>query len=246
MIKTDYSKILVLLKEMRLPVMAEQLGMIIESNEIATITNYDLLDRLVSEESISRANNTIARNKKKAKLSQPSARLSEIDYSPERRINEAVIRQLSTNDFIEKARNVIILGACGTGKSYLSNALAVNACEARYTAYYCRTFELLSDIRQHEMLGDDMNRYLKKYIKPDLLILDDFLISSITEKDAINLYKIQELRYGHKSTIIASQLEPKEWHKRLGGTIMADSILDRILPNSYKIILSGDSLRNKK
>lgn len=170
-----------------------------------------------TEEHTSRTNNTIARNKKKAHLSQPDACLSDIDYSPERRLNESVISQLATNDYIRKARNVVILGACGTGKSYLSNALAVNAYNGRHTAYYCRMFELLNDITSQELLGADMNRSLRKYLKPDVLVIDDFLINCITEKESTNLYKILEYRYGTRSTIIGSQLEPKEWHKRLGA-----------------------------
>ena len=68
----------------------------------------------------------------------------------------------------------------------------------------------------------------------------------MSEEDALQIFKVMEYRYGNKSTIIASQLEPKEWHRNLGASLLADSILDRIVSNSYKIILSGDSLRPKE
>ena len=79
-----------------------------------------------------------------------------------------------------------------------------------------------------------------------LIIIDDFLISPILPNDVMELFKIMEFRYNKKSTIIVSQLEPKEWHKSLGANTIADSILDRITPNAYTLILSGKSLREKK
>ena len=76
---------------------------------------------------------------------------AEIDYSPERKINGRVIEQLSTGAYIDKARNVVIVGACGTGKSYIANALASDACRKLHRTMYCRMFELISDIKHMEM-----------------------------------------------------------------------------------------------
>lgn len=100
---------------------------------------------------MSRKNNTAERYRKSARLSQSYAELSEIDYSPERKINGRVIEQLSTGAYIDKARNVVIIGACGTGKSYIANALASDACRKLHRTMYCRMFELISDIKHMEM-----------------------------------------------------------------------------------------------
>lgn len=86
---------------------------------------------------MSRKNNTAERYRKSARLSQSYAELSEIDYSPERKINGRVIEQLSTGAYIDKARNVVIVGACGTGKSYIANALASDACRKLHRTMYC-------------------------------------------------------------------------------------------------------------
>ena len=83
-------------------------------------------------------------------------------------------------------------------------------------------------------------------ISPDVLVIDDFANTRMSEDDALQIIKIMEYRYGFKTTIIASQLESEEWHKNLGAGQLADSILDRIVSNAYKVILSGDSLRSKK
>ena len=103
-----------------------------------------------------KANTTFPTSNKSAHLSKSYAELSGIDYSPERKINERVIEQLATGGYIDKARNVVIVGACGTGKSYIANALASDACRKLHKTLYCRMFELISDIKskpEFEELG---------------------------------------------------------------------------------------------
>lgn len=234
------------MREMRLPAMAEQMILLMESNELSTITSIELIDRLTESELISRKNNTIQKLKKKAKLSQPGANIREIDYSSERKLNKKVLEQLSTNDYIKKHRNVVLLGACGTGKSYICNALGNHACDECFSVLYCRLFEFLSEANTEKIMNGEATRTISRYAKPDVLIIDDFLIHEITESETAQLFKVLEYRYGQKSTIISSQVEPKEWHKNLGGYVLADSILDRILPNSYKLIMSGASLREQE
>lgn len=234
------------LQQMRLPIMANELLMMIESEEYQTILFLEGLDRISSNEQMSRKNNTIQRLKKQSGLSQVQARLENLEYRPERKINKNIIEQLSTNDYIGNHRNVIILGACGTGKSFLCNALGMNALEELYTVKYVRMFELLAQTNIYESLSDTGLKQLEKYVKPNLLIIDDFLIHPVTIKETETLFRLFEYRYHQKSTIVCSQLEPEEWHRHLGSGILADSILDRILPNAYTLILSGDSLRTEK
>ena len=104
-----------------------------------------------------------------------------------------------------------------------------------------RMFELISDIKHMET-----QRLKRRYLKPDVLVIDDFANTKMSEEDALQIFKVMDYRYDNKSTIIASQLEPAECHKNFGSSQLADSILDRIYSNAYKIILSGDSLRPKK
>lgn len=132
---------------------------------------------------------------------------------------------------------------CRTGKSYICNVLGNHACDELKSVLYCRSFELIDEFNYNM---DNMDRVLKKYIKPDFLVLDDFLISEVNKKVAANLFKV--LKYGNnmRTTIICSQLDPKEWHKNLGGNILENSIVDRILPKSQPLILSGDSIRKAR
>lgn len=92
-------------------------------------------------------------------------------------------------------------------------------------------------------MTESIKKTINKYAKFDVLIIDDFLISSVQETEAQRIFQLLEYRYGKKSTIVCSQLEPSEWHINLGGSILADSILDRIIPSAYELILFGESNR---
>ena len=127
--KINVEDIIKKFRDMRLPVMADGLVSLIETGQLATLDTLEILEQLTSEEYTSRKNNTINRLKKRAKLSQKNAQLEEIEYRPERQINRSVIEQLRTLDYIINHRNVILLGACGTGKSFIANALGNLACE---------------------------------------------------------------------------------------------------------------------
>lgn len=239
----EVQEIIKLMREMRLPMMAEQMQVLIENNELATLSAIDLLKQLIEVEYHSRKTNTINRLKKNAKLSQRTASIIDIEYHPERNINKSVIEQLMTNQYILKHRNIIILGACGTGKSFVANALGNHACESFYTTFYCRIFEFIDECNQERIGTGSINKTIRRYAKYDVLIIDDFLIHELHDKEVNHLFQLIEYRHGIKSTIVCSQLEPKEWHAQLGGNILADSILDRIIPNAYEIVIDGKSMR---
>lgn len=131
----------------------------------------------------------------------------------------------------------------GTGKSFIANAVGNHACESSYTTYYSRLFEFLDDCHQEYLMTESIKKTINKYAKFDVLIIDDFLISSVQETEAQRIFQLLEYRYGKKSTIVCSQLKPSEWHINLGGSILADSILDRIIPSAYELILFGESNR---
>ena len=149
-----------------------------------------------------------------------------------------------TCQFIMNHRNVIIQGATGTGKPYLTNALCRYVIEEGYTARYMRMYDLLTEMVQAD-LEDKLTNYLKKIAKLDVLVIDDFLLTPTTQDEQKYLMEIFELRSRDRSLIISSQMETGEWHKKLGGGAIADAILDRAISNSYLLYISGDSLRMK-
>lgn len=230
------------LREMRLPVMADQLRMIYLDEEAAQLQTLDLLEMIVTEEFQNRKQNTIRRHLKQARLSDPTAHLNELDYAPDRQLNAQVIEQLATNQYIHSFRNVIIQGATGTGKSFVANALANHAISSGYTALYQRMTELLASLQLAE-IENNMMKVLKKFIKVDVLIIDDFLLTSTSELEQKHLLELFELRNRSKPLILCSQMNTAEWHKKLGGGAVADAILDRAISKSYHVFISGESKR---
>lgn len=241
--KDNLSRIIRLLREMKLPVMSEQLIIIMESDQRLSLSTDEILERIITEEYYSRKNNKIKRLKKVASFSQPTALLNDLDYNPQRKLNSTVISQLQTNEYIQSHRNVMILGACGTGKSYIANALGIHACEAQHSVMYTRTYEMLDEMIIARRTNGDPTGGSERYTKCDVLILDDFLLNDLNTSEVSDIFRVLEERHGRKSTIICSQFEPTEWHRKLGGSVMADSILDRLTARSYMLVLEGESLR---
>lgn len=232
------------LKALKLPAMAEELSVLADDKEFIHMNFLDIMDQIADAEMYARKNHAFTKRIKQARLSDSQARLENIDYKPERKINRAVMDQLSDSGYISKGRNILILGATGTGKSYISNALAVKACE-NYKVKYVRMTELFIDL-QHARIEGDIRKTLRSYEKIDLLIIDDFLLTDTTEKEQKDLMEIFEYRGRGKSTILCSQLSPNEWHRKLGAGHVADAILDRVTNNSYTIELHGESMRKRQ
>lgn len=230
--------------KMRLPVMADHLVELYDTPSSDNRTTLDIIEEIVLEEYQSRRHNTIQRNLKLAKLSQPNAHLLEIDHSPTRRLNKHLIEQLMTCQFIANHRNVMIQGSTGTGKSYLTNDLCRHVIEEGHTTRYVRMFDLLAELAEADM-DDKLTPYLKKLAKLDVLVIDDLLLTPTTEFEQKYLMEVFELRSRHGSLILSSQMETGEWHKKLGGGAIAEAILDRSISNAYQLYIYGDSLRMK-
>jgi DNA replication protein DnaC len=187
-------------------------------------------------------NKRITMNLRLSKIKDKQAAIENLDYSPKRKINRALIRSLITMDFIKNHQNIIVTGKTGTGKSYLAQALANRSILDGYKAYYVRIPTLLEEIKLSRATGTYTN-LLKKYSRFKLLVLDDFGISPLTTDDATNLFEIIEDRTQINSTIITSQLPVSDWYNYLNNDTIADAILDRIVHSSHRVELEGPSMR---
>ena len=153
-----------------------------------------------------------------------------------------MIEELSTNEYIQQKLNIILIGASGSGKTWISNAFGVNACMERYKVQYIRLPDLFQEIEEAKIQGH-YKKYMKKLSKVDFLILDEFLLTPISECERNDLLEVIQSRTDKKSTIYCSQWAPEGWLGKLGDGPLADAILDRIRNSSYTILLKGRSLR---
>lgn len=196
---------------------------------------------LVDRETTYRHNNKISRLLKAAKL-KLQAYPEDIDYRHPRGLIKNQFADLLGSQWIHQHHNVLITGPTGCGKTYLGCVLATQACRQGLSVRYFRTSRLL------EMLsiahGDGrFPKIIQQLAKTDLLVLDDWGLEQMTLSQRNDLLEIMEDRHGLKSTLITSQLPITQWHKAIGDATLADAILDRLLHNSHKLKLKGESMR---
>jgi DNA replication protein DnaC len=230
------------LNELRLTGMAEQLGYQFEQpnayEELGFIERFGLL---VSHEATCRDNRKIARLLKQAKL-RLSAHPQDIDYRTQRGLHKDTLAQLLSLDWIHKARNVLIEGPTGTGKTFFACVLGQAACEHGLSTRYFRASRLFEALTLSHGDGS-FGKLLAQLAKAQLLIIDDWGLDTLTQQQRNDLLEVIEDRNGSGATLITSQLSVKHWHDAVGEPTLADAILDRLLHNAHRIKLEGPSMR---
>jgi DNA replication protein DnaC len=168
--------------------------------------------------------------------------MEEIKCDASRGLDKGLIGTLSTGDYLSKGESILITGASGCGKSFLSSALGHLACAQGYKVAYYNLQKLLLKTKMARVEGT-ITKFFESLSKTGLLILDDFGLFHLDKQQQLDLMEIIEDRHGRSSTIIASQLPVANWYDIIGEETIADAILDRIVHTSYRIELKGESLR---
>lgn len=234
------------LREMKLSVMAASFQKQLSSNAAAELSFEDRFGMLVDEEWAARQNKRLKRMIQKANFSLPGACLEDVEYREDRKLDKALITRLGTCCYVEECHNIIILGATGSGKTYLANAFGITACRNFRSVRYVRLPELLAELAVSRTEGVFL-KTIKQYKQVSLLILDEWLLYPLKETEARDLLEIAESRYKKASTIFCSQFELGGWHQKIGDPTLADAICDRIVHDSYTIVIGGkDSMRKRK
>ena len=219
---------------MRMTTMADAYRIQLNDESMSNIPFEDRLGLLVDMEYTSRKNNRLHRLINKADFDQPQANISDINYQSGRKLNKALIERLADCEYINEQHNVIILGATGSGKSYMACALGMAACKHYYAVKYIRLPELLAELAVARGEGT-FKKIIAQYTKYRLLIFDEWLLVKLTETEARDLLEIIHARYKKASTIFCSQFAPVGWFDKIEETTLADAILDRIVHDSYTI-----------
>ena len=229
------------LKQMRLGAMADLHLHHLKNNQLNGITNDEYLALLTDHEWESRQNTKISGLLRTASFKQ-NASVADISYTAGRNLDKNMFNRIAALDFMAKKENVIVTGASGTGKSYLSQALGNQACLMGYRVQYTNTARLFTKLRLAKADGTYIKE-CKKLNKTDLLILDDFGLQSFDNQARESLMDIIDDRYNQSSTIVSSQIPVSAWYDIIGEGTIADAILDRLVNSSHRIDLKGDSMR---
>ena len=185
-----------------------------------------------------RKNNKLSRLIKKSGFRFTQACVENIEHHADRKLDKSQIARLSTSNYIQEKHNIIIMGASGNGKSYIGCVLGISACRNFYTVKYVRLPDLLDDLVVARGEGI-FKKVIKQYKSVSLLILDEWLLVPLKGSEARDLLEIVEARHQNGSTIFCSQFAPGGWHEKIGENTLADAILDRIVHDSYTVLIDG-------
>jgi len=230
------------LHQMKLSGVAEAL---VEQSQSAMYSNLPFEERLgllVDREMAVRDNRRLANLLRGSRLRYPQACPEEIDFRTPRGLSKDAIVSLMQNSWIKGKQNVIITGPTGSGKTFIACALANSACRNGHSAYYARLPRLLEEMNIARGDGS-YGKHLARLAKYALLIIDDWGLARLNDKERRDILEVLEDRNGISSTIISSQIPTGKWHDIIGDPTIADAVLDRLVHNAHMITMKGESMR---
>jgi DNA replication protein DnaC len=215
----------------------------LERRDHQSLSKTEFVGLLVDDEWLYRENRKLSARLRVAKFKQRAAALENLDYATPRGLRKDQILELAQNRWISAHQSLLIAGPSGSGKSFLAQAFGNHACRSGFSVQYLRLPTLLSQFVQARAQGI-YERLLKRLAKLSLLIIDDFGLASLSDREKQDLLEAIEERYGSGATIVTAQLPVSDWHEYLGGGRVADAILDRLVHNAHRIELSSrESMR---
>ena len=234
------------LREMRLSVMANALKDQFADPQFQSMAFEDRLGLLVDAEWNARKSNHLHKLIRQAGFSDPAACLENVEYLADRNLKQEELLRLGSCNYVHEHHNVILLGATGSGKTYLACALGMAAARQFLAVKYIRLPDLLVEFSIARGNGT-IRKLMSQYKKYSLLIIDEWLLYPLKESECRDLLEIMESRYKRSSTILCSQFDIPGWREKLADPILADAICDRIVHDSYTIIIGGqESMRKRK
>jgi len=232
------------LKQLKLYGMYGTFKTAIETGKTDDYSLDEFVSMIVEAEWDDRKTRKIERGIKNARFHY-KATIENVIYDVARKIDKNKLLRLAECGFIEKNETVLITGSTGAGKSYIATALGYQACIEGYRVMYFNTTKLFSKLK---MANADSSylRELAKIKKQHLIILDDFGLQPLDNQNRMTLLEIIEDRHNNGSVMITSQIPVQGWYDIIGDKTIADAILDRLIHQSHRIELTGESMRRKR
>jgi DNA replication protein DnaC len=183
-------------------------------------------------------NDKVKRLIKQAKFRIPNADINDV-YYPERKLDKSLLLELGTCQFVSSNSNIVFQGFTGSGKSFLACCIGKQACKQGVRTRYIRIPDLLELRDEAATVKQGILKLLNTFSSYRVLILDEWLLGELSDEDLHFIFELIERRYDATSTIFCTQYKLESWHARLGGGILADSIMDRIVHRAVSVY-SGD------
>lgn len=204
----------------------------------------DFLALLLDDEIARRDNEGVARRIRNARF-EDVCDLRDFDFAYNPEIPQARLWELATGRFVEEHASIILCGPTGVGKSFIAQALGVQACRQHHRVLFTKTTAFLADLAGGRADGSWQPR-LRRYLGPDLLLLDDFGMREYTVQQAEDLYELVNRRYRRGSLILTTNREPRDLYALFPNPVLAEGLLDRLLNSAHVVTMLGRSYRPRQ
>lgn len=232
------------LKTLRLGGLLETMDLRLKQAQEEELPHLSFLQLMLQDEIERREAKKLAQRLSRASFEEEKT-LEGFDFSFNTKIKRSLLKNLATCIFVDKKEHILIYGPAGVGKTHLAQALGHEVCRRGYDVLFVKSLKMLRSLMAARA-DHSWEKRIKKFLRPDLLIIDDFGLTALTPDQAEDFYEIVTERHLKSSIIITSNRPPQDWIPLFPDPVMANSALDRLAHHAHHIMIEGGESYRKK